>query len=108
MHGFIRHINPDFMSVKMIHILECDADAEKAFEQELRRLVELSVVEEGCVKYEIYQPMDQDGQYIVIEEWIDEDTFSQHKDSAHYKHFVRIAPALQTRPAEVKQLIRLV
>lgn len=92
----------------MIQILECAADAEKAFEQELKKLVETSLSEDGCIKYEIYQPVDQDGQYIMIEEWIDEDAFTQHQDTSHYKHFIRISPALQNKPAEVKQLIRLV
>jgi quinol monooxygenase YgiN len=96
------------MSVKMIQIMECSADAEKAFEQELKKLVETSLSENGCINYEIYQPVDQDGQYIMIEEWLDEDAFMQHQDSPHYKHFVRISPALQNKPAEVKQLVRLV
>jgi quinol monooxygenase YgiN len=95
-------------SVKVMNVWQCTPDTEETFEQELKRLVDTSVTESGCLAYEIYQPKNQPNEYVMIEEWQDEDALDQHQNSAHYKHFVRIAPVLQNKPAEIKQLVRLV
>jgi quinol monooxygenase YgiN len=95
-------------SVKVINVWQCTPDAEETFEQELKRLVDTSVTEDGCISYEIYQPKNQSNEYVMIEEWQDEDALDQHQNSPHYKHFVRISPVLQNKPAEIKQLVRLV
>lgn len=96
------------MSVKVINVLQCTFDAEETFEQELKRLVDISLNEDGCIAYEIYQPKDKRGEYVMIEEWQNEDALSHHKDSPHYRHFVRVSPVLQNSPAEVRELVRLV
>lgn len=96
------------MSVKVINVLQCTSDAEETFEQELKRLVDFSVNEAGCLSYEIYQPKDHKGEYIMIEEWQTEDDFNHHQCSPQYVHFKRISPVMQYKPAEMYQLIRLV
>jgi quinol monooxygenase YgiN len=96
------------MSVKVINVWQCTPDAEDTFEQELKKLVDISLGEEGCISYEIYQPKDQRGEYVLIEEWQNEDALHTHNLSSHYRHFVRISPVLQNKPPEIKQLIRLV
>lgn len=96
------------MSVKVINVLQCTFDAEETFEQELKRLVDISLHEEGCIAYEVYQPKDKRGEYVMIEEWQSEDALTHHKDSPHYRHFVRVSPVLQHCPAETRELVRLV
>lgn len=95
-------------SVKVMNIWQCIPDAEDTFEQELKRLFDTSIAEGGCIAYEIYQPKDSHSEYVVIEEWADEDALCSHQNSAHYKHFIRIAPVLQARPPKNKQLTRLI
>ncbi|WP_345950835.1 MULTISPECIES: putative quinol monooxygenase [unclassified Mucilaginibacter] len=96
------------MSVKLIAILHCHADAEEAFEQELKKLVETSLSEEGCMSYELYQYNDERCRYVIIEEWEDEESLKKHQEAVHYKHFVRVSPVLLTKPAKIKTLTRLV
>lgn len=96
------------MSVKVINVLQCTSDAEETFEQELKKLVDISLTENGCIACEIYQPVDHQHEYVMIEEWQSEDALNNHHDSSHYRHFIRIAPVLQNKPPEVKQLVRLV
>ena len=96
------------MSLKVIAILHCHADAEEAFEQELKRLVEASVNDEGCLKYELYQYKDERCRYIIIEEWQDEQSLNKHREASHYKHFGRVAPVLLVKSPKIKTLVRLV
>ncbi|NCD70734.1 putative quinol monooxygenase [Mucilaginibacter agri] len=95
-------------SVKVMNIWQCNPDAEDTFEQELKRLFDTSVVEGGCMSYEIYQPKDSQSEYIVLEEWADEDALGRHQNSPQYKHFIRIVPVLQACPPKNSQLKRLI
>ncbi|WP_158826820.1 putative quinol monooxygenase [Mucilaginibacter lacusdianchii] len=96
------------MSVKLIAMMHCNMDAEETFEQELKKLVDTSLQEDGCLKYEVYQYNNERCRYLIIEEWRDEDSLSRHQEAVPYKHFVRISPVLLARPAKIKTLERLV
>lgn len=96
------------MNVKLIAIMHCNIDAEETFEQELKRLVETSVSDEGCLKYELYQYENEPCRYVILEEWQDEHALKKHQETSHYKHFLRVAPVLLTKPVKIKKLNRLV
>jgi quinol monooxygenase YgiN len=95
------------MTVKLIAILHCQTDAEETFEQELKRLVEASVAEDGCLKYELYQYENERCRYVIQEEWQDETALKKHQESPHFKNFARVAPVLLVKPAKIKTLTRL-
>jgi quinol monooxygenase YgiN len=95
------------MTVKIIASLHCTLDAEETFEQELKKLVEASVAEEGCLKYELYQYNGERCRYIIVEEWQDEDALEKHQDAVHFKNFLRVSPVLLAKPAKIKKLTRL-
>ncbi|QJD95191.1 antibiotic biosynthesis monooxygenase [Mucilaginibacter robiniae] len=96
------------MSIKLVGILHCNLDAEETFEQELKKLVETSLLEEGCLKYELYQYNNERCRYLIIEEWKDEESWQKHQEAVHYRYFVRISPVLLSKPAKIKKLTRLV
>lgn len=96
------------MSISLLAYLHCKKDAEAAFDIELKKLVEASKQEAGCIAYELYQYKDEPTKYIIEEEWTDEDALSLHMETPHHKYFVHISPALLATPADVKILTRLV
>lgn len=96
------------MSISLLADMHCKKDAEGAFDTELKKLVEASKKETGCLACELYQYKDEPTKYVIEEEWADEDALSQHMETAHYKYFVHISPALLETPADVKILTRLV
>ncbi|RWY47977.1 putative quinol monooxygenase [Mucilaginibacter gilvus] len=96
------------MSISLLACLHCKKDAEVAFDTELKKLMNASVKEEGCLAYELYQYKDEPTRYVIEEEWKDEDALSRHMETPHYKYFVHISPALLKKPAEVKILTRLI
>src|SRR3954462_2758778 len=69
------------MNVKLIAIMHCNIDAEETFEQELKRLVETSVNDEGCLKYELYQYENEPCRYVILEEWQDEQALKKHQET---------------------------
>ncbi|WP_342647536.1 putative quinol monooxygenase [Mucilaginibacter sp. CSA2-8R] len=95
------------MSVKLIAVLHCNLDAEETFEQELKKLVEASINDPGCLSYELYQYNEERCRYVIIEEWQNEQSLKQHQEAVHYKHFIRVSPVLLAKPAKIKALTRL-
>ncbi|UEG52628.1 antibiotic biosynthesis monooxygenase [Mucilaginibacter daejeonensis] len=96
------------MSVRSIAILHCHADAEEAFELELKKLVEASASDEGYIKYEIFQYQDKPYKYVLLDEWRDAEAFEAHQSTAHYKHFMRVVPVLLEQPLEFHYVSHLV
>lgn len=96
------------MSISLLASLHCKKDAEVAFNTELKKLVNASVKEDGCLAYELYQYKDEPTRYVIEEEWSDEEALARHMETPHYKYFIHIAPVLLVTPAEVKELTRLI
>lgn len=96
------------MSVNVIANLYCKTDAQLTLDFELKKLVEASTGEEGCISYELYQCKDEVERYVIIEEWDNNEALDNHKTTPHYKYFVHIAPALLAKPVEISTLNRLV
>jgi quinol monooxygenase YgiN len=96
------------MSVSLLASLHCKKDAEGAVDTELKKLVDASKQEHGCIAYELYQYKDEPTRYVIEEEWENEDVLALHMDTPHYKYFVHISPALLETPADVKILTRLI
>ena len=96
------------MSISLLASVHCKKDAEGAFDTELKKLIEASLKEQGCLACQLYQYKDEPTKYVIEEEWADEDALSRHMETAHYKYFVHISPALLETPADVKILSRLI
>jgi quinol monooxygenase YgiN len=96
------------MSISLLATLHCKKDAEGAVDTELKKLVDASKQEPGCIAYELYQYKDEPTRYVIEEEWENEDILAQHMETPHYKYFVHILPALLETPADVKILTRLI
>lgn len=95
------------MSIKLVARLKCIPDAQETFELELKKLVEASVKEEGCLGYELYECNGDAGHYFIIDEWQNEKVLERHKQTPHYKNFFRVGMVLLAEPAEIKTLTRL-
>tara|TARA_R110002049_G_scaffold270874_2_gene447932 strand:- start:347 stop:634 length:288 start_codon:yes stop_codon:yes gene_type:complete len=56
-----------------------------------KELVEKTVKEVGCIKYEMYQNKKEPTELIMLEEWETEEDLNNHMSS---KHFIRIVPQM--------------
>lgn len=56
-----------------------------------KEMVEKTVVEEGCISYELFQDLNDQRAIIIIEEWESEEALNKHMAS---EHFTRIVPQL--------------
>lgn len=55
-------------------------------------LVEKSLLDKGCISYDLYESTSVDNHLVIIETWESEDALREHMESEHFKDLV---PKLQ-------------
>jgi quinol monooxygenase YgiN len=66
-----------------------------------KEMVELTVKEEGCIKYELFQDTKDSRVLIIIEEWEDENALNKHMASEHFRRIIPQLNELREKPSEV-------
>jgi quinol monooxygenase YgiN len=66
-------------------------DKVNAIIQLFQELVNKTVTEEGCRRYEIHQDTSDETQFILLEEWESQDVLLMHEKS---EHFVNLLPKI--------------
>ncbi len=54
---------------------------------ELTKLIEPTVKEDGCIKYELNQSLKEPTDFLFYEVWTNQEALSQHSESEHVKAF---------------------
>ena len=66
-----------------------------------KKLVEATVKEDGCIKYELFQDLKDSKILTIIEEWENKDALDKHMNSEHFCEIVPILSSFMEKPAEV-------
>lgn len=66
-----------------------------------KELIETTVKEDGCIKYEMYQDEKNPCVLIMIEEWETIETLNNHMSSEHFKKIVPQMNECMNQKAEV-------
>ncbi len=70
-------------------------------------MVEKTVKEEGCIKYELFQDIKAPEVLVIVEEWESEEALSRHMASEHFKRIVPQLNELREKASEVNILKKL-
>lgn len=73
----------------------------------LKEMVEKTVKEEGCIKYELFQDVKDPKVMIIIEEWESEGALNKHMASEHFKRIVPQLNELREKASEINILKKL-
>ncbi|MCR5323102.1 MAG: antibiotic biosynthesis monooxygenase [Lachnospiraceae bacterium] len=55
-------------------------------------LIDCTRAEKGNISYTLYEDIEHDGEYVLIEEWEDQNVLKAHFET---EHFTRIVPRIQ-------------
>jgi quinol monooxygenase YgiN len=66
-----------------------------------KEMVEKTVKEEGCIKYELFQDVKDPNVLVIVEEWEDQAALDRHMASEHFKRLVPQMNELREKPSEV-------
>ena len=73
-----------------------------------KKLVEATVKEQGCIKYELFQDVKDPKILTMIEEWENNDVLSKHMNSEHFTEIVPILSSFMEKPAEMNLYKKLI
>ena len=75
------------------------AGSEEAVREILRQLSGISAREPGCLRYAVFEAVDDPRHFLLYEEYRDADALRVHSESAHFNRFVltEAAPMLESR-----------
>lgn len=72
-----------------------------------KEMVEETVKEEGCIKYELFQDVKDPNVLIIIEEWENEEALNKHMASEHFKRLIPQMNEMREKPSEVNLLKKI-
>ena len=73
--------------ISMILRVHPPADSREQLKSAMRALVEPSRREPGCIRYELYQDIEKEGDLILIESWRDQAALDEHLAKPYLKDF---------------------
>jgi len=80
--------------------LEPKPGKELQLRDELRRVLEPTRAEPGCVRIHLYESTRDPVTYFIHSQWIDEPAFDAHVELPHTRRFVREVADLITEPLQ--------
>ena len=66
-----------------------------------KSLVELSLKDEGCIDYGLYQELENSGTLTFLEEWKDEKSLDQHLNSNNFKEIFPLLSEYLEKETEI-------
>jgi len=80
------------------------AKQEKMSETEtlMKSLIPITLEEDGCISYEVFQETAQSNSYFFLETWESKEDLDKHLSNDHMIHFVTSGEELFSEPLEVK------
>ena len=73
----------------------------------LLEMVDLTVVEPGCVQYELHTNDADPMQFTCVETWASAAALAGHDDSTHVRAIISDVPRLTSRPVIIQRLRRV-
>ncbi|MBX0358547.1 putative quinol monooxygenase [Halobacillus sp. Nhm2S1] len=68
-------------------IIKAKQGQEQALFEEMKKAVEPSQSEEGCMEYTLHRSLDDEGTFVFYETWKDETALKAHIESDHYQAY---------------------
>jgi len=66
-----------------------------------KEMVEITVKEEGCIKYEFFQDIKDPKVMLMIEEWESEEALNLHMAAEHFRRIIPQINELREKPSEI-------
>ncbi len=73
-----------------------------------KELIEATVKEKGCIKYELFQDTSNPAILTIIEEWENKEVLDIHMNSAHFQKLVPLLAKLVSKDIELNVYSKLV
>ncbi len=73
----------------------------------LQNLVEPTVAEEGCIRYELYLHPTDPSRVVLLEEWVDADALARHFETPHLKEGAAALAEILVEPFQLRRFTEI-
>lgn len=82
--------------------LEVQPAKRQEFLEATKTLIERSRMEAGNISYDLFQSIEDENVFMMIEKWEDQAAIESHNTSAHFGQFVAFAQTALAKPLDVQ------
>lgn len=82
--------------------LEVQPAKRQEFLEATKTLIEGSRMEAGNISYDLFQSIEDENIFMMIEKWEDQAAIESHNTSAHFGQFVAFAQTALAKPLDVQ------
>lgn len=82
--------------------LEVQPAKRQEFLEATKTLIEGSRMESGNISYDLFQSIEDENVFMMIEKWEDQAAIESHNTSAHFGQFVAFAQTALAKPLDVQ------
>lgn len=83
-------------------------DSIEAYKAIAKKLIEATNKNDaGCIRYELFQDINEPHIFAVIEEWESKDALQNHMSAKHFKELIPQMDALAEKPGEINEYNKL-
>jgi quinol monooxygenase YgiN len=87
--------------VSVFALVKAKPGMEETVKKELSALVGPTLVEEGCINYDLHRSLDHKGHFRFYENWTSKELLDRHLQSPHVKQFIAKVDKLLAEPPEI-------
>jgi len=69
--------------------IEANSDKVEFIKEELKKLIEPTLKEKGCLNYNLHQDNEQPAKFLYFENWESRELWQDHMQSAHIQAFIK-------------------
>ena len=88
-------INHAFIKIKPEH--------RETFLEQVKDVIAGSQSEEGNISYNLYEDTEQVNAFVMLEEWKDQEATEFHRETSHYKNFMKNVQSILSGSVSVKR-----
>jgi quinol monooxygenase YgiN len=74
---------------------------EERVREEIMALVAPTRSEPGCINYDLHQSFEEEGLFVLYENWVSKEALDQHLEMPHLVAFKEKAPSLLAEPLDI-------
>jgi quinol monooxygenase YgiN len=83
--------------------IKVDPKHREKFLEHAKQVVKHSQAEEGNISYHLYEDTEQPNTFVMLEKWKDQTAAQQHRETAHFKSFVKDTQGLLLEPLRAER-----
>ncbi len=88
--------------VTVVATIKAAPGKEEQVKQALRKLIEPTRKEEGCLNYDLHQALDDQSVFLFYENWESKSLLDEHLQTPHLKAFMDEAEDLLAEPVDIR------